>query len=46
MRWKLRYPGEAYEPVMSEAEDGLAIAQLVLDGIRRRLGEAVEFPHE
>ena len=35
--WKLRYPGEPYEPDSSEAEEGLEIARQVFEEIRRLL---------
>jgi HEPN domain-containing protein len=35
--WKLRYPGEPYEPEIAEGEECLEIAQLVFDQIRLRL---------
>jgi hypothetical protein len=40
--WKLRYPGEPYDPAMPEAEEGLEIAQLVFGEISRRLPEAAQ----
>jgi HEPN domain-containing protein len=42
--WKLRYPGEPYEPAASEAEEALDIARLVFDEIRRCLPEAPQAP--
>jgi HEPN domain-containing protein len=42
--WKLRYPGEPYEPELSEAEEGIEIARLVFGEIRRRLPEAAQVP--
>lgn len=42
--WKLRYPGEPYEPEITKAEEDLGIARLVFDEIRRRLPEAAQVP--
>jgi HEPN domain-containing protein len=39
--WKFRYPGEPEEPSQSEAEEALAIAQMVTDAIISRLPEEV-----
>jgi HEPN domain-containing protein len=44
--WKVRYPGEPYEPEMSEAEEGMEIARLVLGEIGRRLPEAARVSEE
>jgi HEPN domain-containing protein len=35
--WKLRYPGEPYEPTIAEAEEGLAVARMVFEEISGRL---------
>jgi HEPN domain-containing protein len=42
--WKLRYPGEPYEPDVSEAEEGIDIARQVLDEVRRLLPKAAQVP--
>jgi HEPN domain-containing protein len=38
--WKLRYPGDPYDPETSEAEEGMEIARVVVGEIGRRLPEA------
>lgn len=42
--WKLRYPGEPYEPGMPEAEEALKIARMMFDEVRSRMPAAEERP--
>jgi hypothetical protein len=43
--WRLRYPGDPYEPDLAEAEEGIEIARLVVSEIGRRLPEAARVPN-